>query len=178
VIEQYKGAADQRVFVGRQTFTQASVSDSPPTTVDNSRLLDAVRRYNETAPGDLKAVGSSQTYRQIRPPNWPQGCRTHYEFYQTQSYIGVEIHIESDFARPLSALLSPLAGKVIESGNRTLIWDNTWSSGRGRLAARFPHEDNPALIAGAMKELIELTFAPATGKLSELTQQKLEAVAS
>jgi hypothetical protein len=178
VVEQYKGAGDLRVFVGRQTFTQASVSDAPSRNVDNSRLLEAVTKYNETAPADLKAVGISQTYRQIRPPSWPQGCRTHYEFYQTQSYIGVELHIESDFASPLSTLLSPLAGTVVGTGGRTLIWDNAWNSGRGRLAVRFSHEDDPAIIARAMNELIELTFTSVSEKLAELARQKLEAAAS
>jgi hypothetical protein len=178
VVEQYKGAGDLSVFVGRQTFTQASVSDAPSRTVDNSRLLEAVTKYNETAPADLTAVGISQNYRQIRPPGWPQGCRTHYEFYQTTSYIGVELHIESDFASPLSALLSPLAGKAIGSGQKALIWDSAWNSGRGRLAGRFPHETDPAIISSAMKELIELTFTAASRKLSELAQQRLRAAAS
>jgi hypothetical protein len=177
VVEQYKGASDLRVFVSRQTFTQASVSDAPSKTVDNSRLLEAVNKYNETAPADLKAVGVSQIYRQIRPPSWPAGCKTHYEFYQTQSYIGVELHIESDFAAPLSTLLSALSGKLISAGNRTLIWDSAWNSGRGRLTARFSHEDDPSIVARAMKELIELTFTPVSAKLSELTQQKLQAAA-
>jgi hypothetical protein len=178
VVEQYKGAGDLSVFVGRQTFTQASVSDAPSRTVDNSRLLEAVTKYNETATADLTAVGISQNYRQIRPLGWPQGCRTHYELYQTTSYIGVELHIESDFASPLSTLLSPLAGKVIGSGHKALIWDSAWNSGRGRLAARFPHETDPAIISSAMKELIELTFAAASTKLSELAQQRLQAAAS
>jgi hypothetical protein len=174
VVEQYKGADDLRVFVSRQTFTQASVSDAPSTIINNSHLLEAVSKYNETAPGDLKAVGVSQNYRQIRPPSWPQGCRTHYEFYQTQSSIGAELHIESDLAKPLSALLSPLGGKVVGAGNRTIIWDNAWSNGRGRLVVRFSHEDDPSIIAGAMKELIELTKTPVGAKLSELAQLKLE----
>src|SRR5262249_11019468 len=71
VIEQYKGANNLRVFVGRQTFTQDSILGPSPVTVDNSRLLEAVNKYNETAPADLKAVGVSPTYRQIRPQSWP-----------------------------------------------------------------------------------------------------------
>lgn len=175
VVEQYKGNSDLSVFVSRQTFTQASVSDAPTTTIDNSRLLEAVGKYNETAPNDLKAVGVSQNYRQIRPANWPQGCRAHYEFYQTQAHIGAEIHIESDFARPLSAILSPLDGTKLKSGNQPLIWDNAWSNGRGRLAARFTHQDDPLVIAGAMKDLIDVTFAPITAKLSELENKKTQA---
>jgi hypothetical protein len=178
VVEQYKGADNLRVFVSRQTFTQASVSDAPSTIINNSRLLEAVVKYNETAAGDLKAVGTSQNYRQIRPPNWPQGCRTHYEFYQTQSSIGAELHIESDFSKPLSVILSPLGGKVVGTGNRTINWDNVWSNGRGRLTVRFSHEDDPSIIAEAMTELIDLTFTSVSTKLSELAQLKLEMATS
>jgi hypothetical protein len=169
VVEQYRGTSDLRVFVGRQTFTQASVSNSSSNSTDNSRLLEAVGKYNETASSDLKAVGVSPAYRQIRPLNWPQGCRTHYEFYQTQSYIGVEIHIESDFARPAGAVLSALGGKIMGAGHKALIWDSAWSNGRGRLTARYSHEDSPATIASAMSELIDLTFSPMNSKLAELT---------
>jgi hypothetical protein len=56
VVEQYKGAGDLRVFVGRQTFTQASVSDAPSRNVDNSRLLEAVTKYNETAPPSYAVI--------------------------------------------------------------------------------------------------------------------------
>jgi hypothetical protein len=178
VVEQYQGVGDLRVFVSRQTFTQGSVSDSSPTAINDSRLLEAVGKYNETAPGDLKAVGVSQNYRQIRPPGWPQGSRTHYEFYQTQSSIGAELHIESDFAKPLSAILSPFDGKAVSAGNRSMNWDAAWSNGRGRLAIRFSHEDDPSIIAAAMKELIALTLAPASAKLSELAQLKVATAAS
>jgi hypothetical protein len=178
VVEQYRSASDLRVFVGRQTFTQGSVSSSRPASTDNSRLLETVSKYNETASSDLKAVGVSPVYRQIRPQNWPQGCRTHYEFYQTQSYLGAELHIESDLAKPTASILSAFGGKTIASGNKTLTWDSAWSNGRGRLAARFSHDDDPAIIADAMRELIDLTFVPMTSKLAELAQQGLNAAAS
>lgn len=172
VIEQYESSDGLRVFVGRQTFTQASVSHSAAPIVNNSRLLEAVSNYNETAATYLKAVGVAPNYRQIRPPSWPPGCRTHYEFYQTQASIGAELHIESDFAKPLSAVLTPLDGKLVEA--RTLTWDPVWSNGRGRLTIRFSHDDSPATIAAGMRELIKLTIEPVSAKLIELAHQKSE----
>lgn len=172
IVEQYQGTDDLKVFVGRPTFTQASVSETRSAAMDNSHLLEAANKYNETAPGDFKAVGNAQNYRQIRPTSWPQGCKTHYEFYQTQSYLGAELHIESDFAKPLATLLSPLNGKPVGPSGLTLLWDDAWNSGRGRLAVRFLPDDDPAIIAKAMKELIELTFTRVSAKLSELDLQR------
>jgi hypothetical protein len=64
VREQYKSADDLRVYVGRQTFTQASVSHSSSAIADNGCLLEAVNKYNEISSTDLKAVGISLNYRQ------------------------------------------------------------------------------------------------------------------
>ena len=43
---------------------------------------------------------------------------------------------------------------------------------------RISHEDDPSVIAGAMKELINMTFALVSAKLAELAQQRLDAAAS
>ena len=118
------------------------------------------------------AVGAGVNYRQIRPPDWPAGFRTHYEFYQTKSILGAELHIETDAARSLGEELAPLAGTQVAAGAASLVWDGNWSSGRGRLAAQFPPEVEPHHVAAAMEDLIALTRDKVRRRLSELHQAR------
>jgi hypothetical protein len=159
------------VYVPR--FLLSPASEDKPGALPGGRtsrpeLSQVVSIYNPTAPFDLQAVGSGVNYRQIRPPDWPGSFRTHYEFYQTRTYIGAELHLEADAARPLGTLLAPFAGRPVANGGAYLVWDQNWSSGRGRLAARFPVATDPDIIATAMRDLIALTRIPATEKLREL----------
>ena len=117
------------------------------TPVDNGRLLEAVIKYNETAPADLKAVGTSQNYRQ-KTRELAARLSDHYEFYERNRILAQNFTSRSDFGSPLSELLSPLSSKIIGSGNQPLIWDNAWSNGRGRLAVRFSYEDDPTSRRG------------------------------
>jgi len=148
--------------------SQDHVAPAPASRVSPPELLAVVVAYNEKAPGHLQAVGTSSSYRQIRPPNWPPGMRTHYEFRQTSQQIAAELHIESDAARPLAEMLHAFAGKPIAGGASTLIWDQTWNSGRGRLTAPFSPGAAPQILAQAMQDLINLTF--------EATQSRLRAL--
>jgi hypothetical protein len=167
IVERFRSAENFEIAVARPTFSQASVSRSAISN-DNTDLLESVRIYNDSADPQLKAVGIAQHYRQIRPPKWPPGSRTHYEFYQTQSYIGAELHIESDQARPMADVLSPLNGMTLPQAGKQLLWDPQWSSGRGRLTARFARGGDAATIALAMKELIDATYAPVTDRFALL----------
>jgi hypothetical protein len=170
VVQRFIGSNSEEVLVARPTFSAESVSRTSPysTREIRSELLAAVERYNASADAGFSAVGAAAHYRQIRPQGWPTGARTHYEFYQTNSYLGAELHIESDAARPLSGVLVALVGKPVLNGTKQLVWDQAWSSGRGRLAVRFAPSDNPVDIAQAMKELITITFPIVTERLGEL----------
>jgi|SRR5580700_1653506 hypothetical protein len=169
VTERFIGSSNQEVLVSRPTFSAESVSrgrgphdrKSP-----RSELVTAVERYNAIAKPDLQAVGIATNYRQVRPKVWPSAARTHYEFYQTSTYIGAELHIESDAARPLSEILAPLAGTMAQGSS--LIWDQAWSSGRGRLTIRFSLGEDPSKVAQAMRELIEFTYPDVTQRLAQL----------
>lgn len=143
-----------------------STSRKPP-----PELLASVDAYNAVAPDGLRAVGVSPGYRQIRPPNWPPGMRTHYEFRQTSQQLGAELHIESDAARPLAEFLRSFAGKPVARGECTLVWDQTWNSGRGRLAAQFAPSTSPQTLAEAMRDLISLTQEPVEAHLRALSGQ-------
>jgi hypothetical protein len=112
VIQRYATSAGQQVIVGRPTFSVESLARvSTPSDRRENRpeLIAAIERYNSQAERDLPAVGVATYYRQIRPKAWPTGARTHYEFYQTSRYLGVELHLESDAARPLATYLAGLA---------------------------------------------------------------------
>lgn len=131
---------------------------APSVKVARQELAAAVDAYDRMAGPELATFGSGRQYRQIRPPNWPASLRVHYEFYQTSQCIGAELHLESDMARPLAALLVHLAGASVASGEGTLAWDAKWSSGRGRLAAWFdPDTAEASTVAAAMLDLISLT---------------------
>lgn len=171
VIQRFRDNGGHEVLVARPTFSLESVSRAQ---VSSSRknaraeLQAVVDRYNSFAEPDFRAVGISANYRQIRPKLWPPKTRTHYEFYQTNSYLGAELHVESETARPLSEYLAPLAGTAVLGGKKHLVWDSAWSNGRGRLAARFEPSDEASDIASAMKELIDITFPQVTEKLNIL----------
>jgi hypothetical protein len=97
--------------------------------------------------------------------------RTHYEFCQTRQHLGVELHLESDAARPLAELVRSYAGKTVAGGACDLVWDPAWSSGRGRLVARFPPDAASETVAQAMHDLISLTISPVGSRLQELYGQ-------
>jgi hypothetical protein len=160
VIERFVTSGAQEVIAARPTFSAESVSRSTAPSSNKtprSELLTAVAEYNSTAPKTLQAVGIAATYRQIRPANWP--TKTHYEFYQTGSYIGAELHLESDEAATLLGhTFARLAGSPILGGAKTLLWDQNWNSGRGRLQIKFALNDNPSDVASGMTELVNLTM--------------------
>ena len=170
-VHQYVTGKKAEVLVPHFSVSAQSVDKpgGPPTTkAPRPELLAVVEKYNSNAPGHLWAVGSGANYRQIRPPDWPTSFRTHYEFYQTSSQIGAELHIETDAGKPLTAILSPLAGRLVAGNATALTWDAGWSSGRGRLMAKFPPSEDPSVVAKAMEDLIALTHVSVRDKLIEL----------
>lgn len=144
----------------------------PPNSEKEPRaeLLRTVEAYNSRAPADLQAVGVATYYRQIRPSDWPSSLRTHYEFYQTSSYIAAELHIESNRAQPLAATLLELEGRQLLGGSTTLQWDPNWSSKRGKLTVRFPLPTDSITVAQSMQELISMTREQVGAQLRELAK--------
>ncbi len=58
--------------------------------------------------------------------------------------------------------------REVAGGAATLTWDQSWSGGRGRLAAQFPLETAPQIVARAMVDLIAMTRASVSTALSAL----------
>lgn len=131
-------------------------------------VLAAISAYNRNAAPGLEATGGAVKYRQIHPADWPSGTRVHYEFIQENAQISAELHLESELARPLGQILSRFDGKPVAGGACKLAWDQSWSSGRGRLAARFDLKTAAETVAGAMSELIDLTRDSVGPRLREL----------
>lgn len=170
-IERYQTAATGEVVVPRFLVSAASTDrrSAPTTTQEPSAdLLAVVAAYNQVAGPDLQAVGTASYYRQVKPAEWPTGFRVHYEFYRTSKGLGAELHIETDAAKPLGSSLQPLGGVSLVPGCPPLVWDHTWSSGRGRLLSRFPPDSDPSSIAMTMVELIKQTRAIVGARLQQL----------
>jgi hypothetical protein len=173
-IERYphEGVGDilvPRVLVGTSADNRKQV---PPTLREpRQELMQVVAAYNRIAKEDMQAVGVAANYRQVRPPDWPTGMRTHYEFMQTSANLSAELHIESDRAKPLAAAISVLAGTKVLGGKAELIWDPSWNAGRGRLLCRLPLAADPDEVAAAMRELIATTRNVVREKLSVLATE-------
>jgi len=127
-------------------------------------VIDA---YNREAVGPLKTRGQGRRYRQIRPDTWPS--MLHYEYVNYQDEIGVEIHLESDQLKPLASLLQQFSGSKI-SDNIILVWDPSWSRGRGRLIAKVGKDQDISLAVKAMHELISLTQEPINKEIEKITR--------
>lgn len=116
-----------------------------------------VTAFNQVAPVDLQASGNAQTYRQIRPREWPLGMKIHYEFVQTHGQIGAELHLENASAARLGPELARFSGMPAGPQRRQLQWEPTWSNGRGRLMVRYDPSEEPDTVVRTMLELIQLT---------------------
>jgi hypothetical protein len=174
-IQRYPSPGIGDVFVPRSLLSAASEDKSSAPTGSRApypELPLVVNAYNESVTQEVRAVGGGANYRPIRLAEWPGGMRTHYEFYQTRSYIGAELHIESESARPLATRLSQFAGKNVADGQGTLVWDRNWSSGRGRLVAQFPPSTPPQVVAHAMRDLVSMTRAIVTKELNALAPDR------
>ena len=173
-VQRYSSPDMGEVIVPRSLLNPATEDKpgTPPVPKEPCPELAAVvDAYNETAPPDLRATGRAPSYRGIRPNGWPKGMRTHYEFILSRGYIGAELHIESDAARRLGETLERFAGKTVADGQGVLVWNQNWSSGRGRLSAQFPINMPPQTIAQAMRDLIALTISVATERLNALAAE-------
>jgi hypothetical protein len=170
-VQRYQSPDSGEVFVPRHVLQVGSddrVGGAASGRAPRAELAAVVDAWNTGAAPEDEAVGTALNYRQVRVPAW-RGMGTHYEFTQARDQVGAELHIESDRARGLSEILAPLNGKAVASGQGTLKWDSSWSSGRGRLQALFPLTAPAQTIAQAMSDLIALTRSPVTERLKTLS---------
>jgi hypothetical protein len=170
-IERYQAAETGEVVVPRFLVSASSTARrSTPTSTQEPKadLLEVVAAYNRIAPSDLQAVGNAPHYRQVKPPEWPTGFRVHYEFSRTNKGIEAEVHLEADAGKPVADILRPFAGQTLVQGTPPLSWDQTWSSGKGRLMPKFLPGVDPVAIAKTMVALVQLTRGPIGARLREL----------
>jgi hypothetical protein len=141
-----------------------------PAQTPHPELLEVIRIFDAQAPAELRTVGTSGYYRQVRVPGWHR--HVHYEFYQLRSAFCVTLDLEGEEARPLGHMLRSFAGQSVAGGLGKLDWDERWSAGRGRLIARFSYPVDASAAAAAMVDLIALTRPKVDAALREATQQK------
>jgi hypothetical protein len=141
-----------------------------PIQTPHPELLEVIRIFDAQAPAELRTVGTSGFYRQVRVPGWHR--HVHYEFYQLRSAFCVTLDLEGEEARPLGRVLQGMAGQSLVGGRARLDWDERWSAGRGRLIARFSYPLDAGAAAAGMIDLIALTRPKVDAALREIAQQE------
>ena len=144
----------QSVVAGADAFISGG---RPEPRLSRPELAEVVAAYDKDAAPEMRTYGSSSRYRQIRPPNWPQRGRVHYEFIQSRDTIGVDLHLEDALAAQLAPRLRPFAGRSIGPLDTRIEWDQSWNKNRGRLTARFPLSTPAEPVAASMVALVLLT---------------------
>ena len=82
----------------------------------------------------------------------------HYEFLHLKSRgtLGVELHFESEDVRGASNAVRD-AGLKPSTELPGLIWDQSWTKGKGRLRVLLPEDVEPGVAAKTMVSLIRST---------------------
>lgn len=129
-------------------------------------LAEAIRLWDDTAPTDMRTVGTSPAYRQIKPRGWPNGI--HYEFVEIRAgeQIAAEIHLEHDRVLFLQALLVQLAGDL-KGSLPGVEWDQRWAKGRGRLIVRPGKNVDGATVIASMKALVDASLSPISAAIAK-----------
>lgn len=102
----------------------------------------------------LKMCGNAPNFRQVRVPGWPGPM--HYEMMDQKGGFSLDLHLESDGVVKMRPFLETLPARLRES-LPGLGWNDTWSSGRGRLVLQCARDRKPEEIARQFERLIELT---------------------
>ena len=127
-----------------------------------------IAAYDSRAATQLRTVGRSAAYKQVKPADWPAGV--HYELLDKSGgaeNVGLELHVESKALAGLSASLGALA-EELRSTWPQVSHDPTWSKGLGRIYLRVPI-DRPDEAALTMSSFIELTQPKITELLAART---------
>ena len=124
----------------------------------NPLFMNVVLEYQKIAPEGFPLWDDDYPdWKQVCPPSWRE-IDIHYEFLEENKSIGVEIHLENRDLAPLQELLLSYYETFSEKyPDRDIVWDQEWEDG-GRLGFKFPKNTEPALIAEAMRDIIEETY--------------------
>jgi hypothetical protein len=166
----YSQAAEQpsvSVVASSAEEVEQRIADVRAGTSMRRSLAAVVEAYDADAPPDLRTVGRSAGYRQIRPSSWPGGL--HYEFLDgggAQPTVGIELHAES----PKLKHLAPLLGAVAEKARVSIpqvTHETKWMRGPGRVFVRVSADD-AINAAKLMAKFIEATKAEVDAALSSV----------
>jgi hypothetical protein len=137
-------------------------------TATRPEILAATAAYMRVAEPGTSEVGRASNYRIIRVSGWPGSL--HYEFIHRSSdrTLGAELHFESE-SEAVTAASEAVRDSHLQPSVELpgLVWDQKWSSGKGRLKAVFPDATAPDVLAKAMVALIRRTRAIVDGALTK-----------
>ena len=134
----------------------------------NPRFMNVILEYQKIAPEGFPLWDNDDpNWKQVCPHSW-RDIDIHYEFLEENKSINVEIHLENQNLTPLQEL--PLSYYEIfceKYPDRDVVWDQEWEDG-GRLGLKFPKNTEPALIAEAMRDIIEETHEEIQEKINRI----------
>lgn len=151
---------DSNVNVKKENYgNQDSLfSYSKPSVNTRIKFDQIIQSYTASAQKGLEPRGTFDHFRRIGPAHWPRAV--HYEFLDYTSYIGIEIHLESELVLPLQEEIRGFI-KPLEKMFPTQVvrWDPNWYNGNGRVIVIFDDQAPVEKIASGMQQLITETFA-------------------
>lgn len=156
VVTRYADGAGEDIVVPTPLVSRAPDREVAPKT-PRPEFGAVLAEYDKLNPAH-PTTGGAAAWRQIRLPGLP--AQLHYEFMDYRTDFGVEVHIESDEAKPAKGVLDgllPTAKQRLESLGFGVSIDPKWSSNRGRLVARSRKVQDPVKVAKAMVLLMEIT---------------------
>jgi hypothetical protein len=129
---------------------------APPEPGPDDAFVAILDAYGRRARPGFAAQGAYAHFRRVIPPGWPRAL--HYELMMEGGSPAIELHIESETAKPLGP---SIAASVIDGRlagvDGTVEWDPAWYGGRGRLRLRLEPDLAPDEIAARLAQLIEAT---------------------
>lgn len=134
----------------------------------NPLFMNVILEYQKIAPeGFLLWDDDSPEWKQVCPRSW-RDIDIHYEFIVENKSINVEIHLENENPTLFEELLLSYYDTFCENyPDCDIVWDQNWEWG-WRLGLKFPNNTEPALIAEAMRDIIEETHEEIQEKINQI----------
>jgi hypothetical protein len=147
-----------------------SSGGTTPARSAHPEFLAVIAAYNDSAPPDLRAEGTAPGYRNIHPADWPYQKFLGYGFFfrwKGGNFL-IRLSIHPDAPQGFEELLAPLNGEPLANGQASLVWDQEYHEGRGRLFAKFPLTTPAETVAQGMRDLIQKTHTKVSDKLKAI----------
>lgn len=166
-IKQYINEEDQKMYVPEILVCSASGKTLlPAMNQTNEKLIAAVEKFEDKLGDQGRVVGTGSTYRQVQILDWPR--LVHYEFMHSKrnSTLSAELHVEDAKQKRLTDALPGIAQSIKSGfGSNNVVYDSSWSNGKGRIRLVFPDDVEPSAVSDAMAELIQATKEKVSGIL-------------